>query len=95
MPTSSKSFAERAKNESALFLALLFAGVTLLPLGIWLIGQNVFGEYAGRGFQDFFGTFTRKLRHGELSTWFLVLAPWLGISVLRLTALAWRKTGKV
>lgn len=86
---------DRVKNEAALFLALLFAGVTLLPLGIWLIGQDVFGDYAGQGFQDFFGTFTRRLRHGELSTWFLVLAPWLGISALRLMVLAWRKTGKV
>ena len=87
--------ATRAKNEIALFLALLFAGIILLPLAIWMIGQNVFGDYAGQGFQDFYGTFTGKIRTGDAASWFLVLSPWLGVSVLRLMAWAWRRTAKV
>ena len=95
MTVSQKSFMQRSKLELALFLALLFAGVTLLPLGIWFIGQNVFGDYAGQGFQDFYGTFSARLRSLDGSSWFLVLAPWLAIMALRLTAWGWRRTAKL
>ena len=75
----------RIEREVALLLLLLFTGLVLLPLSVYLVGNAVFGEYAGAGFADFYATLHQKLRQGEAGVWFLVLSPCLGWQTLRLT----------
>ena len=71
----------------------LFLGLVIVPLLIYQVGQGVFGEYGGVGYGDFFGRLGSKIRDGDLSAWFLVLAPYMGWQCLRLMALCWRAAG--
>jgi hypothetical protein len=83
-----------ALRELALFLMLLFFGLVLLPVGIFLVGNEVFGGYDGHGFSGFFGAISSKVRNGDWVAWFLVLAPYLAWQTIRLTALLWRLSGQ-
>ncbi len=83
------------KKEFALFIGLLFFGFVLMPIGIWIIGNAVFGAYDGAGYADFFGTLSAKIRAGDRVAWFLVLSPWLVWQVLRLMAFGWRTAAKM
>lgn len=87
---SSGSPRKSVLREVALFLCLLFVGLVLLPVAIYLIGPRVLGEFGGYGFADFFGSLSARLRAGEPAAWFLVLSPYLAIQVLRLTRAGWR-----
>lgn len=81
-------------REIALFVVLLFVGFVLLPIAIWFVGQALFGEYGGSGYDDFFGTLSAKIRSGDRVAWFLVLSPYLGILSLRLMVWGWRRTAQ-
>lgn len=70
---------------------LLFLGLVLMPVGIFWIGQIVFGAYGGHGYGEFFGTISEKIRAGDGVAWFLVLAPYLAWQCFRLMLLAWRR----
>lgn len=80
----------RLIKETALLAVLVFIGVAVLPLCIYLVGEAVFGEYGNGGFSGFFGALHRKLREGEPSVWFLLLSPYLLWQLLRLTLWASR-----
>lgn len=82
------------KKEAALFVGLLFFGFVLMPIGIWFVGQAVFGAYGGAGYADFFGTLSAKIRTGDWVAWFLVLSPWLAWQCARLMMFGWRAAGK-
>ena len=77
-----------------MFLGLLFAGLVLLPIAIYVVGGEVFGDYGGAGFSDFFGVLSGKVRSGDTVAWFLVLSPYLVWQILRLTAFCWRLAGR-
>lgn len=94
MLTTWKRFKQRSFKEATLFLGLLFFGLVLMPIGIYLIGQEVFGDYAGRGYSEFFGRLSGKFRGREVATWFLVLSPYLAWQVIRLTVAGWRTLGE-
>ncbi len=79
-------------NELALALWLMFAGLVLLPLGIYLTGQSVFGEYGGAGFSDFYGRLSGEVREGRPVAWFLVWSPYLILMLVRLTIWAFLRT---
>ena len=83
-----------ARTELALFVFLLFFGLVLAPIALYLVGERVFGEYGGHGYGDFFGTLTGRIRGGDAATWFLVLSPYLVWQTLRLTAYAFRVAGR-
>ena len=83
------------KREAAIFLAMLFFGLVILPVAIWYIGNVVFGDYGGAGYGDFFGNLTVRIVSGNLSAWFLVLSPWLTLQAVRLTLASWRFAGKL
>jgi len=85
-----KSIRQIARREIALLLGLLFVGLVLIPIGIYLVGQQVFGEYGGHGYGDFFGTLSGKIRDRDAVAWFLVLSPYLTWQLVRLIALGWR-----
>ncbi len=82
------------RKELLLLSLLLFFGLVLMPIAIYVVGDAVFGEYGGYGYRDFFGTLSGKLRHGDRVAWFLVLSPYLVWQVFRLMAFAWRHAGK-
>lgn len=79
-------------RELALFLGLLFLGFAIVPIVIYLVGQQLFGEFGGLGYADFFGALSGKVRRGEPDAWFCILAPYLIWQTLRLTILGWRRT---
>lgn len=83
-------FNQTAVRESALFLGLLLCGLLLLPVAIYAVGQQLFGNYGGYGYADFFGELTRKLRHADFYAWFLVLSPYLVWQILRVVRAGWR-----
>lgn len=84
---------QRLVRESGFFFGLLFFGIAILPYGIYLVGQLVFGEYGGSGYGDFFGTIAAKLGGAEPVAWFLVLSPYLTWQIIRLALRAWRSLG--
>jgi hypothetical protein len=88
--TALQSIKQSAVRESALFVGLLFVGFVLMPVVIYLVGQDVFGAYGGNGYGDFFGTLSEKVRHGDSVAWFLILSPYLGWQCVRMSAFAWR-----
>lgn len=90
MKTATKPLKQIALKEAALFLVLLFFGFVLMPIGIYLVGQKVFGDYGGYGYADFFGILSGKIRSGELVAWFLVLSPYLVWQITRTTIFGWR-----
>ena len=94
MPEIDRSLKKLALRETALFLGLLFFGFVLMPIGIYLVGREVFGDYGGHGYGEFFGTLSGKIRNGELVAWFLVLSPYLAWQTVRMTWLAWRSVGR-
>jgi hypothetical protein len=82
------------KKELALLAVLLFFGIAILPIAVWFVGDVVFGTYQGNGRAGFFGDLGNKLRSGDPAAWFLVVSPWLGVQIVRLAALGWRRTAK-
>jgi len=70
-------------REAALFLGLLFLGMLALPIAIYLVGNQVFGDYGGAGFQDFYGEIHAAIRSGDAVVWFLILSPYLVCQIVR------------
>lgn len=78
------------RREAIIAVALVLAGLLLLPIAIWWVGGSVFGSYAGDGFGGFYAELIRKLAGGNIVAWFLVLSPLLGVAAIRLTLAALR-----
>lgn len=95
MPTATSSLRQRITRETALFVGLLSAGLVLLPIAVWLVGGALFGEYGGAGYKGFFALLSGKIREGDGVAWFLVLSPYVSVSVIRLMAWGWRLSGKL
>ncbi len=83
----------RLLKETAILAVLVFLGLALLPLCIYLVGQAIFGEYGSGGFSGFFGALHRELREGEPAAWFLLLSPYLLWQLARLTLWGFRQLG--
>lgn len=78
------------RKEAGLFIGFLFLGLIVLPVTIYFVGQNIFGEYGGQGYGEFFANLSGRIRSGDGVAWFLVLSPYLGWQTLRLMLLCWR-----
>lgn len=91
---SETAIKKRAIKEIALFVGLLFLGFVLMPIAIYIVGQQFFGEYAGHGYGHFFGILSGKIRSWDIVAWFLILAPYLAWQIARLTAYGWRIAGR-
>ncbi len=87
-----KTIRQRITIELGLFFGLLFVGLILVPVAVYLVGGAVFGEYAGNGYSEFFNNLSAKVRNGDRVAWFLIFSPYLTILVLRLVAWGWRRT---
>lgn len=88
------AFKRRATKEIALLSVLLFVGVVVMPIAIFLVGKQFFGAYGGHGYGDFFGTLSAKIRSGDIVAWFLIMSPYLAWQTLRLTAFGWKVFGR-
>lgn len=93
MSNHRSDFSKTARRELALFLSLLLFGLVLLPIGVFFVGDQVFGDYGHAGFTGFFNTLGGKLRSADWVAWFLVLSPYFAWQTVRLTAMAWRRLG--
>jgi hypothetical protein len=81
----------RARWNKELRLAGICVGCGLvLPALIYLVGANILGAYGGGPhIGSFYGDFFRNLIGGVGRTWFIVLAPYLLLSALRLIFWHW------
>lgn len=84
----------RLRKETALLAVLLFVGLVVLPLSIYLVGMAVFGEYGNGGFSSFFGALHREFRAGEPAVLFLLLSPYLLWQLMRLAIWGFRYFGQ-
>lgn len=80
------------RKEIGLFVSFLFLGFIVMPVAIYFVGQSIFGDYGGKGYTQFFGELSGRIRSGDGVAWFLVLSPYLGWQTLRLMLFAWRLT---
>ena len=95
MPANFQIMKQRLMLECAVFLGLVFFGLAVLPIFIYLIGGEVFGDYGKQGFSGFFGTLSGRVRNGDPVAVFLVLSPYLCWSILRLSIRGWRFAGRL
>jgi hypothetical protein len=79
-------------RELIVDLGLVLAGLLLLPIAVYFVGQLVFGPYEGEGYAGFFTAVTDRLGGGEASAWFLVLSPLILVSILRSAWWGWQRT---
>jgi len=94
MPDDKSRWTTTVKRESLLFLWLLLAGLVLLPMAVYIVGRQVFGDYGGAGFPAFYGMLHSDLRSGRPAIWFLVLSPYLVWQTARLTHYAFRRASR-
>ena len=80
------------KKELVISGILLFVGLVVLPFCIYIVGQNVIGEYSPDA--GAFGLVTAiwsDLGRFSIGAWILVLSPLAVIQLLRLSARIWRR----
>jgi hypothetical protein len=87
------SLKDRVLKEIAVLGALLLAGLLVLPILIYLVGQSVFGQYGGAGFSDFYVRLHLDLRSGEPAAIFLMLSPCILWLLLRSSLWLFRRLG--
>ena len=92
MSDAPRKLRDTVAKEAMLFLSLVFFGILVLPLAIYLVGQVVFGEYGGAGFSDFYGRLHYELRTGQSVSWYLVLSPYIGWQLARMTIHVFRRS---
>jgi hypothetical protein len=89
-PEKNTPSAPRWRKELLLALACLAVGAIVLPILIYVVGVPLLGAYGGgAGIGAFYGDFLRNLMAGMLRTWFIVLAPYLMLALLRLIFWPW------
>ena len=93
MPKSGSLISHPVVRELLLFVVLAAAGIALLPLAVFFVGNEVFGAYGGDGFGHFFESILARLARGDRFAWLLVLSPYVVLQLLRMLAMAWRLTG--
>jgi hypothetical protein len=79
------------KFELVLALTLVSAGMVVLPLAIFWVGQFVVGEFEGGGAVELLGGIWMELGRGSIAAWALVLSPYLVIQLMRLARAAVRR----
>jgi hypothetical protein len=90
MTRHQRTLQQTITRELILAAVFLLFGLLLLPLLVYVVGGLVFGPYAGDGVGQFYGGLFAGLGDGDWAAWLLVVAPFLGISFLRILTRAWR-----
>ena len=81
------------KSELVLAAALFAAGLLLLPLAIFWVGQFVVGAYEGDGVGDLIGSIWSGLGQGDATAWILVASPYIAIQLIRAAYRLLRRRG--
>ena len=85
------SFIRIMRRELVTFVLLALVGVLVVPIAIYLVGAEIFGEYAGAGFGDFYRDIHSDLRERQPVVIFLLISPYLVWQLLRLSIYAFRR----
>jgi hypothetical protein len=93
MSDKEKSAARPLKREVLWFIGMLAFGILVLPVLVFFVGQVVFGAYEGDGYGGFFSALLEQLLAFDGYAWFLVLSPFICISILRLLGKSWKMAG--
>jgi len=79
------------RREVAIAAGSLAFGLIALPFAIYLVGQQVLGEYAAdSGALGVAESIWRDFLSLRLPTWILVLSPYLALQLLRAARRVWR-----
>lgn len=78
------------KRELTIASALLACGLFLIPVGVYVVGQRLFGNYSpGSGVltlaEKIWGDFLTL----RAAAWMLVLSPYFTVQLLRVTRRLW------
>lgn len=74
------------RREALLAAGFLLGGVLALPAAVYGVGYLIFGEYPD-GMTGFYREIWGSLGAANPGTWFLVISPYLALTIARLT---WR-----
>ena len=91
MTDKEKSIKRVLRKELVTLLLLALAGLLLLPLSIYLVGAEIFGEYGDHGFGDFYRNLHSQLRAGNPVVTFLMISPYLVWQILRMSFYVFRR----
>ena len=81
------------KKEFIVLLIFIFLSLLVLPIIIFVVGELVFGKYEGNGYMGFLTELIEKLYSGNYVTWILILSPYIGWQILRLSLYLWKPPG--
>jgi hypothetical protein len=77
------------KRELTIASALLVGGLLVIPVGVYFVGQSLFGEYSGGGVLTLAEKIWRDLLTLRPATWILVASPYLTVQLLRAIRRLW------
>jgi len=90
-PDDTATASSRWRKETIFAAICVGFGLLVLPALIYVVGAKILGVYGGGpSIGAFYGNFFRNLISGALRTWFIVLGPYLLLTVLRLIFWPWR-----
>jgi hypothetical protein len=81
------------RREVAIAAAALGFGLLVLPFAIYVVGQQLIGEYVddGAGPMDLAEAIWSDLLALQLPAWVLVLSPYLVVQLVRSIRRVWRR----
>lgn len=83
------------KFELVLAATLFFAGVVLLPVAVYWVGQLVIGGYEDdAGLAGLLGAIWSELGDGRVAAWLLVSSPYVVVQLVRLARVLMRRSVK-
>jgi hypothetical protein len=84
-------------REATTFVLGLFAGLVIMPLGIYFVGQVLLGGYLRSatdskpaGLAAFFGDYFAGIAAGEMAHWLVLLGPYVMYLIFRIGRSAFR-----
>jgi uncharacterized membrane protein YraQ (UPF0718 family) len=80
------------RKELAILAAMLVIGLLLLPIAVYVVGQNVVGEYGPN--LDVLNLMTAiwaAVARFSVPAWLFIASPYLGVQLLRVAKSQWRK----
>lgn len=77
-------------REATTLLLAIFAGLVILPLGIYVVGRGLFGQYTrsandptGYSFFTLWGDYFQGLAQGSLAHWLIAVGPYVLYKLLK------------
>lgn len=89
-----RTLRNRLLGELVLLGLLVFVGVALVPIAVYMVGDAFFGDYGGGGFSAFYRDLHARFRAGNPAMWLLLLSPYVLWQLVRATAWGARRTAR-